>query len=200
MADVTRCGRCYSHLVMLTGNVLSHLLVVMPGVADGMATIVRVDYFNLRSVMLNRTHPIYVTDGTRQCSYWGMDYWPSYIYWFFYGSIEVLVLPPYYTEIIICCAMTFGIIVVMYWGGGLRCSLNLSKCTWDFSIIFFITLQPVKHESVHHSTPFHDRIFVFGSHQKVLDGFSCSENTSFLCFPDTFLNLRPLVYDLPSAI
>ena len=44
--------------------VLSSLSDIMPGVADGMATLLRVVYFNLSSGVLKKPHSIYVADGT----------------------------------------------------------------------------------------------------------------------------------------
>ena len=37
-----------------------------------------------------------------------------YIYSFFYGSHEVLVLHPHYAEIFLCTGMTCGVVMVIY--------------------------------------------------------------------------------------
>ena len=55
------CTRMWQMLWPLSYNdrcyVLSNLVDVMPGVADEMATAVRIDYFHLSSWVLNRTSP-----------------------------------------------------------------------------------------------------------------------------------------------
>ena len=49
-----------------------------------------------------------------------------YVYNFLYQPHEVLILPPHYTKVVQCSAMTCDVTVVIDWGGHLRCSLNLS--------------------------------------------------------------------------
>ena len=58
-----------------------------------------------------------------------------------------------------------------YMGGGFQMFLEpFTKSSWGLSNIFLITIHPVTLVSVDDSTLLLDWIFVFGSHQEVLDG------------------------------
>ena len=53
-----------------------------------------------------------------------------YVYCFLNGSNEVLILPPYNAEISNGGTMMCGVVMVIYWGGGLQVfSEPLSKCS-----------------------------------------------------------------------
>ena len=54
--------------------------------------------------------------------------------------------------------------------------------------IFFTTFHSVTLEFAYQPTHFGNRIFVFGSHQEVLNGFCSNENTCIPYFPHIFLN------------
>ena len=55
---------------------------------------------------------------------------------FFYGSDEVLLLPPYNAEISNGGIMTCDVLVVIYGKGAFRCSLNLSPKVLDDSPMY----------------------------------------------------------------
>ena len=53
-----------------------------------------------------------------------------YVYCFFDGTDQVLVLPPHNTEVVNGGTMTSDVKMVMYWGGGLQVLPEpLSKCS-----------------------------------------------------------------------
>ena len=107
-------------------------------------------------------HPIYVADGIYQhfCLGWIID--PD-IKSFFYGSLEVLFLPPHYVEMFNTNAVTSGVIVVKYGRGGLLMFLEpLFKGPWGLSYIFLIAFHPTTFIAVDDPTLFHHWIQVLG--------------------------------------
>ena len=52
------------------------------------------------------------------------------------------VLPPHYTRVVNSSYVTCGVIMVINWGGAVRCSLNLSKCSGTFSNVLITILNP----------------------------------------------------------
>ena len=77
---------------------------------------------------------------------------------------------PNNVEIVDGNIVTTDVVVVIYGRGGFQMFLEpFSKCSWGLSNIFFITVHPVTFISVDDSTLLLDWIFVFGSHQEVLD-------------------------------
>ena len=75
------------------------------------------------------------------------------------------------------------------WKG--RCLLmffeSLSKCSWEFSNIFLITIHPITLVSVNDSTLLLDRVLIFWSHQEVLDGMASSKVDLHSMFAAYFL-------------
>ena len=147
-------------------------------------------YFNLSSRVLNRT-------SSHTCGRW---YLPMFLLrdglltLIYFDGFMVLVRfwsSSYYTEVVNCCSMSCGITVVIYWEMDHEVFLEpLSKCSWGFSNIFFITFQPVTIKSIYHPILFGD-VFL-GSHQEVLPVI----NTWIPCFLHMFLefSLRPWVH------
>ena len=91
-----------------------------------------------------------------------------YVYCFFYGSHEVLVLPSHYAEIFYSSSMTCGAVMVIYWGRGLQIFFEpLPKCSLGLYNILFITFHPVTFVSINYPTLFYNGVFVFGYHMEV---------------------------------
>ena len=85
---------------------------------------------------------------------------------FFYGSDEVLVLSPHNAEIMNGDIMTYDVMMVIYWGGGLQMFLQpLTKNSGWLLYVFIITVHPLAFESVNDATFNCDVIFIFGGHQ-----------------------------------
>ena len=93
-----------------------------------------------------------------------------YVQSLFYCSHLVKVLPPNNVEVVNGNIATSDVTVVIYGRGGFQMFLEpFTKSAWGLSNIFLITIHPVTLVSVDDSTLLLDWIFVFGSHQKVLD-------------------------------
>ena len=100
---------------------------------------------------------------------WTID---SYEHRFFNQPGEVLLLPTYYAEIFKWGSMIWGVTVVMYGGGGLQMFLvPLSKCSWCFSNILLITIQPITFEPINYTTLFY-AVFIFWCHQFIFQSLS----------------------------
>ena len=84
----------------------------LPGMADGMATVVRVHYFEFLGVEKNLIPYIWrMVLANVPIQGWIID---PYVYWFFYGFSEVLVLCPHYTGIIDCGCIICAVTMVKY--------------------------------------------------------------------------------------
>ena len=63
--------------------------------------------------------------------------------------------------------------MVIDWGGGLLMFFKpLSKCSWGFTYVFLIAVNPATLKSIDDSTLFQDWILILGGHQEALDGVS----------------------------
>ena len=94
-----------------------------------------------------------------------------YVQSLFYCSHLVQVLPPNNVEIVDGNIVTSDVTVDIYGREGFQMFLEpFTKSPWGLSNIFLITSHPVTLVSVDDSTLLLDWIFVFGSHQEVLDG------------------------------
>ena len=93
-----------------------------------------------------------------------------YVQSLFYCSHLVQVLPPNNVEVVDGDIVTSDVAVVIYGRGGFQMFLEpFIKSSQGLTNIFLITIHPVTLVSVDDSTLFLDWIFVFGSHQEVLD-------------------------------
>ena len=109
-------------------------------------------------------HPICDADGTCLCFCFGIDYLPLSRE-LFYGSNQVMVLPPYYIEVINIDFMTWSDGMIIYrWVSLLMFLEPFSICPCSFPNILFIALHPITTVFIYDSTFFHDMIFVLGSH------------------------------------
>ena len=69
------------------------------------------------------------------------------------GSSRVLVLSPYYTEVISGYYMTCGVTMVIHRGGGLKMFFEpFSKCSWGFTKVLIMTIYPATPVPVNHPT------------------------------------------------
>ena len=111
--------------------------------------------------------------------------------------MRVLVLPPYNAEIINGGIMICDSLVVIYWGGGLQMFLKpLSKSSGWLPYVLIITVHPLAFEPVDDATLHCDVIFIFGSHQEVIDGIASSVMHLYPMLLHMFfiLSLKPLTY------
>ena len=93
-----------------------------------------------------------------------------YVQSLFYCSHLVQVLPPNNVEVVNGNIVTSDVAEVIYGRGGFQMFLEpFTKHSWGLSNIFLITIHPVTLVSVDDSTLLLDWIFVFWSHQEVLD-------------------------------
>ena len=126
-------------------------------------------YFNLSSEVLNRTW-------SHMCARW---YLPMFLLrdglLTLMYNVSLMVLMRFWSSLPTILKFFIGTVwpEVLGWSyigkGAFWCSLNLSKCSWWFSNVLFITLNPVTFISIYDCTIFKDRIFVLWSHEEVLD-------------------------------
>ena len=67
--------------------------------------------------------------------------------------------------------MTSDVVMVKYWGGGLRCFLNLSPKVHEDSPMHSPSHSTLSHLYLYSTSPL-DRILIFGSHKEVFDSGS----------------------------
>ena len=104
---------------------------------------------------------------------------------FLNSSNEVLVLPPHNTEIFSAGFMTCDVVMVIYWGGGLRCSLYLSPKVLDDSPMYSSSQSTLLH-SVDDATLFGYVVLIFGGHQEAFDGIA---SPKVCLYPMLFANI-----------
>ena len=108
---------------------------------------------------------------------------------------------PTITEVFPCSCMTCGVKMVIYWRKGFQMFFEpVPKFSSGFFNIFFIIFHPVIFESIDDATLLGYRIFLFGCHQEVFEGFAPLWSTlvyhvfckQFLCFYSGLLYMVPL--------
>ena len=179
------CGRCYSHYNGWYYHQLEwcdwHML--FDRVAHGIAYPCGCVLWDVVTV-LHRKWPMstffyagfhYGLLHTTSSHMWSRLYLPMFLFWnrlftpiwraFVFGCNQVMVLPPYYIEVIN--------IDFMMWSGGIiiyrKVSLLMfpepfSICPCSFPNILFIALHPIRSVLIYDSIFFHNIIFVLGSH------------------------------------
>ena len=84
------------------------------------------------------------------------------------------VFPPNNIEIINGDLMTSDVAMVIDWGGCLLMfSEPLSKCSWGFTYVFLIAVNPATLISIDDPTLFQDWILILWGHQEAFDGIAC---------------------------